>query len=39
LLQQCRDLLASKLPRYYGEVAACWGQKVEDRLTDNMRII
>lgn len=36
--QECRDLLASKLPRYYAEVAACWGQKVEDRLTDNMRI-
>lgn len=35
---ECKALLAQKLPRYYGEIAQCWGQDVEDRLTDNMRV-
>lgn len=35
---ECKALLASKLPRYYGEIAQCWGQDVENRLTDNMRV-
>ena len=36
--QECRDLLAQKLPRYYAEISSCWGPDVEDRLTDNMRV-
>lgn len=36
--QECRDLLASKLPRYYAEISACWGPAVEAKLTDNMRV-
>lgn len=36
--QECRDLLASKLPRYYSEISACWGPDVEKKLTDNMRV-
>lgn len=36
--QQCRDMLAAKLPRYYAEISACWGPEVEARLTDNQRI-
>lgn len=36
--QQCRDMLAAKLPRYYGEIAECWGPEVEAKLTDNMRV-
>lgn len=36
--QQCRDMLAAKLPRYYGEIAVCWGQEVEDALSDEERI-
>lgn len=36
--EQCKQMLADKLPRYYGEIAQCWGQDVEDRLTDNMRV-
>lgn len=36
--QECRDLLASKLPRYYSEISACWGPEVEAKLTDNMRV-
>ena len=36
--QECKDLLASKLPRYYGEISACWGPEVEAKLTDNMRV-
>lgn len=35
---QCRQMLADKLPRYYGEIAQCWGQGVENILTDNMRV-
>lgn len=37
-VDECKALLAQKLPRYYGEIAQCWGQDVEDRLTDNMRV-
>lgn len=36
--QECRDLLAQKLPRYYAEISSCWGPEVEARLTDNMRV-
>lgn len=36
--QECRDMLAAKLPRYYGEISACWGPQVEAKLTDNMRV-
>ncbi len=36
--QECADLLARKLPRYYGSISNCWGQDVENRLTDNMRV-
>lgn len=36
--QECRDMLAAKLPRYYSEIAECWGPAVEARLTDNMRV-
>lgn len=36
--EECKALLASKLPRYYGEIAECWGQDIENRLTDNMRV-
>lgn len=37
-VDECKALLAQKLPRYYGEIAQCWGQDVENNLTDNMRI-
>lgn len=36
--QQCKDMLANKLPRYYGEIAQCWGQDVEDILSTEERI-
>ena len=36
--QECRDLLAQKLPRYYAEISSCWGPFVEAKLTDNMRV-
>jgi lysozyme len=36
--QQCSDMLAKKLPRYYAEISSCWGQEIEARLTDNMRV-
>ena len=35
---ECDQLLAEKLPRYYGEIAECWGQDVEDKLSDKERI-
>jgi lysozyme len=35
---QCREMLSAKLPRYYNEIAQCWGQDVENILTDNMRV-
>lgn len=36
--QECREMLAKKLPRYYSEISACWGPEVERRLTDSMRV-
>lgn len=36
--QECRDMLAAKLPRYYAEISSCWGPEGEKHLTDNMRI-
>jgi lysozyme len=36
--QECKDLLATKLPRYYAEISSCWGPEVEVTLTDNMRV-
>ena len=36
--QECKDLLASKLPRYYGEISACWGPDVEASLSDQERV-
>lgn len=36
--QECTDMLAAKLPRYYAEISSCWGSDVEAILTDNMRV-
>ena len=35
---ECKALLASKLPRYYSEISACWGDKVEAVISDNERV-
>jgi len=35
---ECTEMLADKLPRYYGEIAGCWGQDVEDILSQEERI-
>lgn len=35
---ECKKMLAGKLPRYYREIAAKWGPEVEARMTDNMKI-
>ena len=36
--QECKYLLASKLPRYYAEISACWGPDVESVLSDKERV-
>ena len=36
--QECREMLAAKLPRYYSEISACWGPEIEAKLTDKMRV-
>src|SRR6185312_12156474 len=36
--QECKDLLASKLPRYYSEIASCWGPEIDAKLTDHQKI-
>lgn len=36
--EECKAMLAEKLPRYYSEISACWGPVVEATLTDNMRV-
>lgn len=36
--QECDDLLAAKLPRYYSEIAACWGPEIDAKLTDKQKI-
>jgi lysozyme len=35
---ECAAILADALPKYYGEIAACWGPDVESRLTNNQRV-
>lgn len=36
--EQCKQMLADKLPRYYNEISACFGPEIEAKLTDNQRI-
>jgi lysozyme len=36
--QECDGLLAAKLPRYYSEIAACWGPAIDAKLTDKQKI-
>lgn len=37
-MRECEDLLAKRVPDYYGPISACWGPEVEARMTDTMRI-